>query len=110
MDAPLLKETREQEQERERLDDLIVLTEDRRLEMIAISNLLSRIQANLEKMPFRSGVSEVKSLRTLLALPMENGKLAWSPQWGFNQVLRAIDRINCGEHKQWITSLMKDLE
>jgi hypothetical protein len=80
MEVPLLKETRTQEQERERLDELIDLTEDRRMEMIATSNFLVKIQASLEKTPFKSGVSEVKNLRTLLALPMENGKLTWSPQ------------------------------
>jgi hypothetical protein len=110
METALLKETREQVLEKERLPEIIDFTEERREELIATSNYLLKTHAALEKLPFKTGVAEIKNLREVMALPMNDGKLTWSPQWGFHQVFRALDRMNYGEYRPQVQPLLKDLK
>jgi hypothetical protein len=87
-------ERRRQEKEIEAIEDVIELTEERRGEMTATQTLLRKLQAKLEKTPFKSVVCEVRNLIIQLERPLESWKLTWSVQWEFNQLFRCLDLIN----------------
>jgi hypothetical protein len=105
----LRRERRNQEREREEMEESIELTEKRRSELIATNAYLLKLQEKLEGTPFHTGVAEIKNLRDMMNLQRVNSKLVWSPQWGFNQVFRARERINYGVNAQWVRVMIKDL-